>query len=172
MTDEPQTVQEPGRPNLITTTSDEAAAVICKDSEIAPLQELKDLYNEIKRNLDVNLELTAPLEHFNDLISILCARQISMHDPVSDQPDASAQGDSSNTQINGFEEEKKEEEKRDSKPEVEPLNEQEKFIYTEMIPGVASRLVKHTKTANSKFTTLVGESINGLVDLLIVELRK
>ena len=41
-----------------------------------------------------------------------------------------------------------------------------------MIPGVTSRLVKHGKTANAKFTTLVGESINGLVDLLIVELRK
>ena len=95
-----------------------------------------------------------------------------MHEPVSDQPDASAQVDSSNAQNNGVEEEKKEEEKKDGKPEVEPLNEQEKFIYTEMIPGVASRLVKHTKTVNSKFTTLVGESINGLVDLLIVELRR
>ena len=41
-----------------------------------------------------------------------------------------------------------------------------------MIPGVASRLVKHAKTSNAKFTTLVGESISGLVDLLIVELRK
>ena len=29
MTDEPQIVQEPGRPNLITTTADGAAAVIC-----------------------------------------------------------------------------------------------------------------------------------------------
>ena len=141
MTDEPQTVQEPARPNLITTTENAAATVVREDSEIAPLQELKDLYNEIKRNLDVNLELTSPLEHFNDLISILCARIVSMDDPVSEQPDASAQIDSINAQ---------EEEKKDGgKPEVaevEPLNEQEKFIYSEMIPGVASRLVKHTKT--------------------------
>ena len=104
MTDEPQTVQEPGRPNLITTSENGAAAIAREDSEIAPLQELKDLYNEIKRNLDVNLELTAPLEHFNDLISILCARQVSMNDPVSEKPDASAQVDSSNAQSNGVEE--------------------------------------------------------------------
>lgn len=51
------------------------------------------------------------------------------------------------------------------------LNEQEKFIYQEMIPGVASRLVKLTKTSNSKYVSLVGDSIKGLVDLLIVELR-
>ena len=61
--------------------------------EIAPLQELKDLYGEIKRNLDVNLELTAPLEHFNDLVSILCARQISNDDPGAiSNPEAAATG--------------------------------------------------------------------------------
>ena len=137
------------------------------DSEIAPLQELKDLYNEIKRNLDNNLELAKPLENFNDLISILCARCISTDDdPPADQPEAPAPAESVAPRESAAEEEKKLE-----AGEVEQLNDQEKFIYNEMIPGVASRLVKHTKTSNKKFTNLVGESINGLVDLLIVELR-
>ena len=137
------------------------------DSEIAPLQELKDLYNEIKRNLDNNLELAKPLENFNDLISILCARCISTDDdPPADQPEAPAPAESVAPRESAAEEEKKLE-----AGEVEQLNDQEKFIYNEMIPGVASRLVKHTKTSNTKFTNLVGESINGLVDLLIVELR-
>ena len=121
MTDEPQPVHEPNRPNLITTTQNEAAAIVKVDSEIAPLQELKDLYNEIKRNLDVNLELSKPLEHFNDLVSILCARQISEDEPTANQPETSAPVESSNTQGSGAEEEKK-----DGKPEVaefEPLNE-------------------------------------------------
>ena len=52
------------------------------------------------------------------------------------------------------------------------MNAQEKFIYEELIPGVASRLAKHAKTANAKFTQLVADSISGLVDLLIVELRE
>ena len=52
------------------------------------------------------------------------------------------------------------------------MDPQEKFIYEDMLPGVASRLCKHGKTQNSKFTSLVSDSISGLVDLLIIELRK
>ena len=36
---------------------------------------------------------------------------------------------------------------------------------------MASRLVKVGKTSNAKYVTLIGDSINGLVDLLIIEMR-
>ena len=35
------------------------------------------LYTEIKRIMDKALELEAPLAHFNDLMSILCARHVA-----------------------------------------------------------------------------------------------
>lgn len=48
-----------------------------EDVQVAPLEDLKDLYNEIKRIMDKALELEAPLAHFNDLMSILCARYVA-----------------------------------------------------------------------------------------------
>ena len=42
-----------------------------------PLQELKDMFNLVKRNLDVNLEQKASLESFNDFISILSAKRLA-----------------------------------------------------------------------------------------------
>ena len=42
-----------------------------------PLQELKDMFNLVKRNLDVNLEQQASLESFNDFISILSAKRLA-----------------------------------------------------------------------------------------------
>ena len=45
--------------------------------QLAPLEDLKDLYNEIKRIMDKALELETPLAHFNDLMSILCARHVA-----------------------------------------------------------------------------------------------
>ena len=63
-----------------------------------------------------------------------------------------------------------EEEKKDGSDD-NILSPQEKFIYEDLIPGVVNRLVKHGKTKNVEFTVLVGDSINALVDLLIVEMR-
>ena len=40
-----------------------------------------------------------------------------------------------------------------------------------MIPGVATRLVKPLKLVNQSYLKLIAESINGLVDMLIIELR-
>ena len=52
-------------------------------SELAPLQDLKDLYNELKRTFDVSLENKACLDNFNDLVNILSARHLARADTLS-----------------------------------------------------------------------------------------
>lgn len=49
---------------------------------------------------------------------------------------------------------------------------EEKFLYEELIPGAAVRLVRHGKSQNMHFTELVRTCISSLFDLLIVELRQ
>ena len=162
---------EPAQPAVIGTGLTNEQNVAEADPQIAPLADLKNLYSELKRMLDVSLEQNAPLEQFNDLVSILCARhlanesagtQTAQQTEVAQSPPSEAPSQSAGDESRPQEEEKKERQ----------LNPQEKFIYEDLIPNVASRLCKHAKTQNTKFTGLVGDSIQGLVDLLIIELRQ
>ncbi len=121
------------------------------------MADLKNLFTDVKRNLDVNLEQSAPLEQFIDLLHIICARHLAADTPI--QGDASLE-----SQPESPEEEKK-------AREVQSRTEQEKFVYSEMLPGISDRLSKQAKTSNIKFSQLVCDSITALVDLLIVELR-
>ena len=45
--------------------------------EIAPLNELKDLFTEIQRNMDKNLELAGSIERFRDIVGALNRRYLA-----------------------------------------------------------------------------------------------
>lgn len=133
-----------GESQQISTGQD---TVVPVSATIPPLSELKDLFGEIKRVMDANKEQGAPIETFKGLISALSQNLIS-------QPRAAAATD----------------EQTDSEAaEVEdPVT---NYLYDELIPGTASRLAKHGKSTNTAFTTIVGEAMIVLVDLLSLEVR-
>ena len=48
-----------------------------ESQDMASLTELKDLFNEIKRVMDKNLELSPSIEQFKNLIGVLKARYLA-----------------------------------------------------------------------------------------------
>ena len=68
--------------------------MVPEDGQIAALADLKSLFTDVKRNLDVNLEQSAPLERFNDLLHILCAHHLAADTPIQGTASFESQSDS------------------------------------------------------------------------------
>ena len=68
--------------------------MVPEDGQIAALADLKSLFTDVKRNLDVNLEQIAPLERFNDLLHILCAHHLAADTPIQGTASFESQSDS------------------------------------------------------------------------------
>ena len=91
---------------------------------IAPLSQLKDLYAEIKRNLDVNLEQSDCLQRFSDFVSVVSARHLSS----SSQSDAAGPTQKS-TNPEDLESPATEAPVTEEQQQTVELTAEEKFIY-------------------------------------------
>ena len=80
----PSVIKEPPKPTTTEIILTGESSSPPEDQQIAPLADLKSLFAEVKRNLDVNLEQSAPLEQFNELVHILSARHLAADTPTQE----------------------------------------------------------------------------------------
>lgn len=109
---------------------------------------MRNIFNDSKRSFDKNLEDVECLQRFNETISMLSAATLANNSVSSEQE--AQEGGSSSKQIL-------------SDPAMA------KFIFTELIPGVARRAVSH-KTTNVVFANLIADTLHSIVSFYNIAL--